>query len=443
MTANRDLDEDGVVEADEEEIDEAPRRSSPLRLILLILLALVGLCVLCYLGSRLLGNNLLGALPIPGLPGQPTATSAPVALDTPTLAPTDATVVPPVDTTEPSPTEQPGVTTEPLPTTEQPGATTEPPPATEEVPPPVTEEPGATEEPLPPATEEPGATEEPLVTVEPTQDMIDEHGGELPTEEPTATATTQPVPGPTVTPTTGPAPGTTPQPDCSANTPPTADAGDPHTAMMGKGQAFVTLDGSGSSDPDGTITTFEWDFGDGETDSGQSVTHGYSSTGTFEVTLTVADNCGATAEDKVEVTVTGPTPPAPGTGTPTTQPQPSPSATPVSGAPDGTVGFCYRVRPGNTLTGIANYFGVALPLLAEVNGVSPAYYVIAGQGIFVPTGEVQPGPNVYEVQPGDTLDSIAFQCGLSTAKLASANGLTPVQSLTPGQFLGIPLWSWY
>jgi hypothetical protein len=50
-----------------------------------------------------------------------------------------------------------------------------------------------------------------------------------------------------------------------------------------------------------------------------------------------------------------------------------------------------------------------LPLLAEVNGVSPAYFVIAGQGIFIPTGEVQNGPNIYEVQPGDTLDSIAFQ----------------------------------
>jgi LysM repeat protein len=428
MTANRDLDEDEVVEADEEE-EEAPRRRSPLRLILLILLALVGLCILCLLGSRLLGNNLLGALPIPGLPGRATPTTAPI--DTPTLAPTEPGGVPFGETAQPSPTEQPGATMEPVPTTgtEQPGATTEPPPATEEV--------------LPPATEEPGATEEPPVTAEPTQEMIDEHGGELPTAEPTATATTQPVPGPTVTPTTGPAPGTTPQADCANNTPPTADAGDPYTTMMGKGQAFVTFDGSGSSDPDGTITTFEWDFGDGETDSGQSVTHGYSSTGTFEATLTVTDNCGATAEDKVEVTVTGPTPPAAGTGTPTTQPQPNPSATSDPNAPAGTMGFCYRVRPGNTLTGIANYFGVSLPLLAEVNGVSPAYYVIAGQGVFIPTGEVQPGPNVYEVQPGDTLDSIAFQCGLSTAKLASANGLTPVQSLTPGQFLGIPLWSWY
>ncbi|HXV43351.1 MAG TPA: LysM peptidoglycan-binding domain-containing protein, partial [Anaerolineae bacterium] len=158
------------------------------------------------------------------------------------------------------------------------------------------------------------------------------------------------------------------------------------------------------------------------------------------------DNCGDTGSDTVDVTITGPTPPPPGTGTPTatTQPNPGPTATPPPPDPSaGTLGFCYRVRPGNTLTGIANYFGVPVPVLAEVNGVYPDYYVIAGQGIFIPTGEINPGPNLYEVEAGDTLDSVAFQCGLSTAKLASANGLTPGQSLNPGQLLAIPLWSWY
>jgi LysM repeat protein len=211
--------------------------------------------------------------------------------------------------------------------------------------------------------------------------------------------------------------------------------------MMGKGQAFVTLDGSGSSDADGTITTYEWDFGDGEQDNGQSVTHGYNSTGVFEVTLTVTDNCGDTGEDRVQITVTGPTPPAPGTPTATAQPGATPAS--QSGPPAGTMGFCYRVQPGNTLSGIAAYFGVSLPALAEVNEVSPAYFVFAGQGLFIPESEIQSGPNIYQVQAGDTLDSIAFQCGLSTASLAGANGLTPGQSLTPGQLLGIPLWRWY
>ena len=59
MTVNRDLDRDGVVEVDEEEEVEVRRSGGPFRLILLILLAIVGLCVLCYLVSRLLGNNIL------------------------------------------------------------------------------------------------------------------------------------------------------------------------------------------------------------------------------------------------------------------------------------------------------------------------------------------------------------------------------------------------
>jgi PKD repeat protein len=80
--------------------------------------------------------------------------------------------------------------------------------------------------------------------------------------------------------------------------------------MMGKGQAFVALDGSGSSDPDGRITDYEWGLGDGNTDSGQKLTYGYSTTGVFTTTLTVTDNCGATATDEAQVTVVGPTPPA-------------------------------------------------------------------------------------------------------------------------------------
>jgi LysM repeat protein len=424
----RDPDDDVEYVDDEEEEDE-PRRRSPLRLIILILLALVGLCIICFLASRLLGGSLLGALPIPipGLPSaEPIVTSAPV--DTPTLALT----VPSTETTEPPPTsELPGGTTEPAPTSEQPVVTEEPS---------VTEEPAVTEEPV--VTEEPSVTEEPLPTVEPTAGPIDEHGGDIPipTEE-APTATTVPVPGPTATPTFGPTPATTVVADCTNNAPPNADAGAPTSGMMGKGQAFVTVDGSGSSDPDGTIVRYEWDFGDGSaSEEGQSVTHGYSGTGVYVITLTVTDDCGATAQDTADVTITGPTPPA----TPAGTVEPTPAATDQpQNSTAGTFGFCYRVQPGNTLTGIARYFGVSVPTLAEVNGVRPTYYVYAGQGLFIPTGEIVDGPNLYEVQAGDTLNSIAFQCGLSKSRLAGANGLASDQSLTPGQLLGIPLWSWY
>jgi LysM repeat protein len=272
--------------------------------------------------------------------------------------------------------------------------------------------------------------------------MVDEHGGELPGE---GTATTVPVPGPTATPTLGATAEPTSQADCTNNQPPAADAGGPYNAMMGKGQAFVALDGSGSSDPDGRITDYEWDFGDGNTDSGQKLTYGYSSTGVFTTTLTVTDNCGAMATDAAQVTIVGPTPPA--SGSPTPSPTSQSNATPAAERPpssgSGTPGFCYRVQPGNTLSGIAWYFAVPVEDLAAVNNISPEYFVIAGQGLFIPGRPPQPGPNFYEVQPGDTFYSIAFQCGLPAVMLADANGVTPDEWLDPGQTVMIPLWSGY
>jgi len=49
-----------------------------------------------------------------------------------------------------------------------------------------------------------------------------------------------------------------------------------------------------SSDPDGSISASSWDFGDGQTSTVASPTHSYAAAGTYNVTLTVTDNLGAT-----------------------------------------------------------------------------------------------------------------------------------------------------
>jgi len=57
---------------------------------------------------------------------------------------------------------------------------------------------------------------------------------------------------------------------------------------------WVRFDASASSDADGTIVSFQWNFGDGTpTQSGNIVYHPFSSSGSFNVTLTVTDDDGA------------------------------------------------------------------------------------------------------------------------------------------------------
>ncbi|WP_406832168.1 PKD domain-containing protein [Pedococcus sp. KACC 23699] len=65
----------------------------------------------------------------------------------------------------------------------------------------------------------------------------------------------------------------------------------------------VTVDASPSSDPDGTVSSYAWDFGDGSTGTGRTTTHTYSVAGTFPIKLTVADDSGATATVTRSITV--------------------------------------------------------------------------------------------------------------------------------------------
>jgi PKD repeat protein len=55
----------------------------------------------------------------------------------------------------------------------------------------------------------------------------------------------------------------------------------------------VQFDGGASVDADGVITSYEWDFGDGATATGQSVRHAYVRPGLYEVALVVRDDSGA------------------------------------------------------------------------------------------------------------------------------------------------------
>jgi PKD repeat protein len=95
----------------------------------------------------------------------------------------------------------------------------------------------------------------------------------------------------------------------AANQPPVASA----TATPSSGMAPLTVafDGSTSSDPDGTIASYAWTFGDGGTGTGSKPSHTYSTAGDYTARLTVTDNRGATGTAALAITVTAaPSPPA-------------------------------------------------------------------------------------------------------------------------------------
>ncbi|MEO8931334.1 MAG: PKD domain-containing protein [Lacisediminihabitans sp.] len=122
----------------------------------------------------------------------------------------------------------------------------------------------------------------------------------------------------------------------------------------------ASFDATTSSDPDGSIASYSWDFGDGQIGSGSTATHSYALAGPYTVTLTVTDNQGASST--VSHTVTAVAPNVPPTAAFTT------TVTNLNGAfnaatssdPDGTVAsYAWDFGDGQTGTGVSPTHGYA------------------------------------------------------------------------------------
>src|SRR6266478_4715886 len=72
--------------------------------------------------------------------------------------------------------------------------------------------------------------------------------------------------------------------------PPIANAGGPYNGIS---KRSIQFDGTSSYDPDGVIVAYQWDFGDGTTDTLAQPTHQYAANGSYTVALTVTDNVGS------------------------------------------------------------------------------------------------------------------------------------------------------
>jgi PKD repeat protein len=91
----------------------------------------------------------------------------------------------------------------------------------------------------------------------------------------------------------------------SSGLPPVA-AITPSGPVRGAGPLTVAFNGSGSSDPEGSALSFDWDFGDGGSSTEANPTYVYTTVGTYTASLVVTDATGLSGSASVTITVVPP-----------------------------------------------------------------------------------------------------------------------------------------
>lgn len=128
----------------------------------------------------------------------------------------------------------------------------------------------------------------------------------------------------------------------------------------------ASFDGSGSSDPDGTVASYSWNFGDGSlAGTGAAPSHTYSAGGTYQVRLTVTDNQGGTGSATNPVAVTAPAP---------TVPAAPAGVSAVAGNASAKVSWSAPNNGGSAITSytVTPYAGSAAQAPVQVPGNPPA-----------------------------------------------------------------------
>ncbi|ROR80757.1 PKD repeat-containing protein [Plantibacter flavus] len=182
----------------------------------------------------------------------------------------------------------------------------------------------------------------------------------------------------------------------------------------------ASFDGSGASDPDGTIASVAWNFGDGATGTGTTTTHSYATAGTYTVTQTVTDNRGGTAATTLSVTV-APIPAA------STYADDTFERTASSAWGNAATGGAWTVSGGNSSFSVANGTGkISLPAsgtrTARLNAVSVTDVTVTTK---ITASAVADGGGVYASVIGRQVGSAFY----SARVWLQANGAVRIQLL--------------
>jgi N-acetylmuramoyl-L-alanine amidase len=117
----------------------------------------------------------------------------------------------------------------------------------------------------------------------------------------------------------------------------------------------------------------------------------------------------------------------------------------AGGGAGGGGGGTYRVRSGDTLGGIAARHGTTVAALARANGIRNPSLIRIGMRLTVPAGGSGSAPapaaaagGTHRVRPGETLGGIAARYGTSVSTLAALNAISDPSRIVAGRLLRLP-----
>jgi LysM repeat protein len=177
--------------------------------------------------------------------------------------------------------------------------------------------------------------------------------------------------------------------------------------------------------------------------------------------VAISQNGAASAPPPPAPTEPPPNPPAPNPTQPPAPPAAAPAVPTAAPAPASACPNPYIVQRGEWLLKIAEQCRVSLAGIVAANPGLRPQLIYAGQALKLPGGAPAPAPAVVAPQPtaaaaavpaaaagpcsgthvvarGENLFRIAFNCGLTTAQLAAANGIGSPFTIFTGQTLRFP-----